>query len=137
MLHVWKGGLNCPPLEGVANLAIPTCSKELNEMTSDREFLERLRERQLAQIERMDGARKTYWRAPLIIALLAWALLLATTFLVAVGVVALWSGAHVFASAVFLIVGVMAGAMAAQSPAAQSPGAQRPGAQRQDREARL
>jgi hypothetical protein len=81
-------------------------------MTSDREFLEQLRERQLAQIERMDGARKVYWRAPLIVAVLAWGLLLVVTFLVAVDVVALWSGAHVFSSAVFLLVGTMAGAMA-------------------------
>lgn len=80
-------------------------------MASDREFLEQLRERQLAHIERMDGARRTYWRAPLIVAVLAWALLLVVTFLVAVGVVALWSGVHVFSSAVFLIVGTMAGAL--------------------------
>jgi len=84
-------------------------------MESDREFLERLRERQLAQIERMDAGRRAYWRAPLVIAVVAWGLLLATTFLVAVGVVALWSGAHVFSSAVFLIVGVMAGALGAQT----------------------
>jgi len=84
-------------------------------MTSDREFLEQLRERQLEQIERMDGARRTYWRAPLIVAVVAWGLLLATTFLVAVGVVGLWSGAHVFSSAVFLVVGVMAGALGAQT----------------------
>lgn len=82
-------------------------------MASDREFLEQVREQQLAQIERMDGAKRTYWRAPLIVAALAWALFLATTFLVAVGVVALWSGAHVFSSAVFLIVGIMAGALGA------------------------
>ena len=84
-------------------------------MTSDREFLEQLRERQLEQIERMDGARRTYWRAPLIVAVVAWGLLLATTFLVAVGVVGLWSGAHVFSSAVFLVVGVMGGALGAQT----------------------
>lgn len=89
-------------------------------MASDREFLEQLRERQLEQIERMDGARRTYWRAPLIVAVVAWGLLLATTFLVAVGVVALWSGAHVFSSAVFLMVGVMAGALGAQTRGAQT-----------------
>jgi hypothetical protein len=57
----------------------------------------------------------TYWRAPMVIAVLAWGLLLVTTFLVALGVVGLWSGAHVFSSAVFLIVGVMAGALGAQA----------------------
>ena len=89
-------------------------------MASDREFLEQLRERQLEQIERMDGARRTYWRAPLIVAVVAWGLLLATTFLVAVGVVALWSGAHVFSSAVFLMVGIMSGALGAQTRGAQT-----------------
>ncbi|MBX7250708.1 MAG: hypothetical protein K1X50_01910 [Candidatus Promineofilum sp.] len=93
-------------------------------MASDREFLEQLRERQLEQIERMDGARRTYWRAPLIVAVVAWGLLLATTFLVAVGVVALWSGAHVFSSAVFLMVGIMSGALGAQTRGAQTRGAQ-------------
>jgi len=43
-------------------------------MESDREFLERLRERQLAQIERMDAGRRAYWRAPLVIAVVAWGL---------------------------------------------------------------
>ena len=98
-------------------------------MASDREFLEQLRERQLEQIERMDGARRTYWRAPLIVAVVAWGLLLATTFLVAVGVVALWSGAHVFSSAVFLMVGIMSGALGAQTRGAQTRGAQTRGAQ--------
>ena len=82
-------------------------------MRNDQEFLEQVRERQLAQIERMDMARRTYWRASLIVAVLAWALLLVVTFLTAVGVVGLWSAAHVFNSAVFLIVGVMAGALGA------------------------
>ena len=98
-------------------------------MASDREFLEQLRERQLEQIERMDGARRTYWRAPLIVEVVAWGLLLATTFLVAVGVVALWSGAHVFSSAVFLMVGIMSGALGAQTRGAQTRGAQTRGAQ--------
>ncbi|CUS04227.2 protein of unknown function [Candidatus Promineifilum breve] len=93
-------------------------------MTSDREFLEQLRERQLAQIERMDAAKRTYWRAPLIVAVMAWALLLAVTFLTAVGVVALWSGAHVFSSAVFLIIGVMAGVMGAQTRSERRPSPQ-------------
>lgn len=93
-------------------------------MASDREFLEQLRERQLAQIERMDAAKRTYWRAPLIVAVLAWALLLAVTFLVAVGVVALWSGAHVFSSAVFLIIGVTAGALGAQTRTERKPSPQ-------------
>lgn len=90
-------------------------------MASDREFLERLRERQLEQIERMDAAKRTYWRAPVVIAVLAWGLLLVTTFLTAVGVVTLWSAAHVFSSAVFLIVGVMAGAVGAQPRVERKP----------------
>lgn len=91
-------------------------------MRSDQEFLEQMRERQLAQIERMDAAKRTYWRGPMVIAVLAWTLLLVTTFLTAVGVVALWSGAHVFSSAVFLIVGTMAGALGAGTrPSKPSP----------------
>lgn len=85
-------------------------------MQSDQEFLEQVRERQLAQIERMDAAKRVYWRAPLVIAVLAWALLLLVTFLTAVGVVALWSGAHVYSSAVFLLIGMMAGAMSVERP---------------------
>ncbi len=72
---------------------------------------------------RMVIEERTYWRAPMVIAVLAWALLLAVTFLTAVGVVALWSGAHVFSSAVFLIVGTMAGALGAGTrPSKPSPG---------------
>lgn len=85
-------------------------------MRSDQEFLEQVRERQLAQIERMDAAKRTYWRAPLVIAVLAWALLLLVTFLTALDVVGLWSGAHVYSSAMFLLIGVMAGVMSVERP---------------------
>lgn len=69
-------------------------------MATDREFSEEVRE-----------GRWGYWRAPLVIAVLAWVLFLMITFLTGLGVVALWSADQVFSSAVFLLVGVIAGTL--------------------------
>ena len=95
-------------------------TREMNLMASDGFSVREVPEREVIEA-RMIVEGPTYWRAPMVIAVLAWALLLVTTFLTAVGVVALWSGAHVFSSAVFLIVGTLAGAAGAQPRVERKP----------------
>jgi hypothetical protein len=70
---------------------------------------------------------RPYWSISRVVAVLAWTLLLVVTFLVAIGVVGLWSGPQLFSTAVFVIVGVVAGTLSMPRAASSSPQGSRRG----------